>query len=131
MVAGQGLTSIIDAREHKNHLITKTEAENLWGAPVTALPLLRALMGDTSDNIKGITGIGQKSASKYIKYAPHAKPNPWILDYDAMPTDIRKAVQVAAHRLALDQYLCTLKIGNELETDIQKYLTGELHGQKN
>lgn len=48
------------------YLVTASTAENISGVPVNRIPDLKALKGDSSDNIKGIPKIGDKTATKLI-----------------------------------------------------------------
>jgi|GEM_PF-1618342 len=45
------------------------ETVEKWGVPPSQIPLVKALAGDTSDNIAGIKGLGPKTAVKIIKEA--------------------------------------------------------------
>ena len=47
--------------------ITKDIVEPFYGAEAECVVDLKALMGDTADNIPGVTGIGEKTASLLIK----------------------------------------------------------------
>jgi len=50
----------------KDELITKGQAEEKFGFKIDKLPFYYALIGDNSDNIPGVKGIGPKTANKLV-----------------------------------------------------------------
>ena len=50
----------------KNKLIKKQEVIEKFGVPPNKIAELLALVGDKSDNIPGITKVGNKTASKWL-----------------------------------------------------------------
>ncbi|MEO5377240.1 MAG: DNA polymerase I [Magnetococcus sp. DMHC-6] len=56
--------SILDG--HKEQRQGLLEVKSKWGVSPARIPDLLALMGDTSDNIPGVPGIGEKSAVRLI-----------------------------------------------------------------
>lgn len=50
-------------------LLRGGDVEEVWGVPPERIVDVLALMGDSSDNIPGITGIGPKTAVKLVKAA--------------------------------------------------------------
>ncbi|MBF0271621.1 MAG: DNA polymerase I [Magnetococcales bacterium] len=51
----------------KERWIGPAEVEEQWGVPVSHLTQAMALIGDTSDNIPGVAGVGIKTAAKLIR----------------------------------------------------------------
>lgn len=51
----------------KDNFIDKTALESKYGFPLSKLAFYFALIGDTSDNIPGVTGIGPKGATELVK----------------------------------------------------------------
>lgn len=51
--------------------ITREEVEDLYGVPPQLITSWLAMRGDPSDNIKGVPGIGQKTATKLLKEHGH------------------------------------------------------------
>lgn len=62
-ILGPGV-SIFDS--FKDAIITQESFEKASGIPVSKLPFFFALVGDTSDNIPGVRGIGKKTASDLV-----------------------------------------------------------------
>ncbi|WP_425379999.1 5'-3' exonuclease H3TH domain-containing protein [Spiroplasma endosymbiont of Stenodema calcarata] len=48
-------------------IIDKTALADKWGVEPFQVPDLKGLMGDPSDNLKGVPGVGEKTAIKLIK----------------------------------------------------------------
>ncbi len=65
---GQILTDKISMFDpFKDEMIDATKFEEKMGFPVEKLPFYFALLGDTSDNIPGVKGIGQKGATDLVQ----------------------------------------------------------------
>ncbi len=65
---GQTLTDAIFLYDYfKDQLLSKTAFEEKLGFPVAKLPFYFALLGDTSDNIPGVEGIGKKTAQELVE----------------------------------------------------------------
>jgi hypothetical protein len=58
----------------KDHLITEDDVRQQWGTSGWALPRLRALAGDASDNIPGLPGVGPAKALKMMTRAHWSWP---------------------------------------------------------
>lgn len=61
---GMGLRSV--ARQQLGHVYTEETAREKYGVRVDQLAEMWSLMGDTSDNLVGIPGVGPKTAAKWI-----------------------------------------------------------------
>lgn len=107
---------------------TKEDIETLWGAPATAIPMIKALAGDKSDNIPGVRGIGPKTASKLLTPKPHRKPSPFTIDLEKVPEDRRRQIQSLMPRIIRDEIICTLCRDGKLLSSI--HYEGELHGKE-
>jgi len=67
------MLQLVDAGVHVMHLKSKTvlgidEVREKYGVPPTRLTELQALMGDSADNIRGVPGIGPKTASALLSH---------------------------------------------------------------
>ena len=51
----------------KEHTVGEAQVEEVFGVPPAKVPDLLALAGDPSDNIPGVPGIGEKTASELIR----------------------------------------------------------------
>ncbi len=51
----------------KDKMFTEETVQEVWGVPPEKIPHVQALMGDSSDNIQGIPGIGPKTACQWIQ----------------------------------------------------------------
>lgn len=65
---GQALSEqVIIFDPFKNHIVDVQSFTLLMGFPVEKLPFYFALLGDTSDNIPGVKGIGKKGATDLVQ----------------------------------------------------------------
>jgi DNA polymerase-1 len=53
-------------KDGKKELLIQEDIEKHWGIPFDDIVKFKALVGDSSDNIKGVTGIGPVKAKRYI-----------------------------------------------------------------
>ncbi len=89
--------------------ISREEVETLYGVPPHLITSWIALRGDPSDNIKGVPGIGQKTATKLLTKHGHIQ---------ALLDDPEKAGRFAPHfRENRDQVLLDLDLAT-IRTDI-------------
>jgi DNA polymerase-1 len=51
----------------KEHIVGEAQVEEVFGVPPGKVPDLLALAGDPSDNVPGVPGIGEKTASELIR----------------------------------------------------------------
>lgn len=54
-------------RPISDQLVTEANFTELTGIPSEAFVLRKAIVGDTSDNIKGVMGVGEKTADKLLR----------------------------------------------------------------
>ena len=100
------------------------EVEERFGVPPEKLLDVRALVGDKSDNIPGVKGIGEKGAAKLILEwgdlegaIAHAG--------EIKAKRAREALQNEADTARLSKQLATLEREVPVETDFERYRRGE------
>ena len=97
--------------------------QNRYGLPPSAFADYLALLGDASDNVPGVAGIGEKSAAKLLqKYGSLDKiriaaDNPALLAADKLLQKFNKDKENAA----LSRRLVSLEQDAPLETDFEKF----------
>lgn len=105
---------------------TGTEIEDYYPADVmekyqvTPLQIidLKGLMGDTADNIPGVPGIGEKTATKIIK--EYGSVEEAILHVDEItPKKARENLKEFEEKARLSKVLATIKIDCELEYSLE------------
>ena len=89
--------------------LTMETIEAEWGAPAQAIPLIKALSGDKSDNIPGVRGIGPKTAAKMITAKPYRKQTPFWIDIDNLTGEKKSDVIRVLPRIRRDERLCALR----------------------
>lgn len=82
---------------------------------------LKSLMGDSSDNIKGVAGVGEKTAKKLVAQWGDVENIYANLDKAGLSAGVT-AKLVAGHESALEsKWLATIKLDVPVETDISAY----------
>lgn len=93
-----------------------------YGFPPISLIDLKALMGDSSDNISGVAGIGQKTASKLIG-AWGTIENLYVhLDEAALTKSVYTKLQTGKEAAEQSKWLATIVTDTPIETDVSYYL---------
>jgi len=98
----------------KDLTYTKLEVEKKFGVSPNQIVDYLALVGDTSDNIPGIPGVGPKTASK------------WLTRFESLDEIIKNAESISGKvgenlRLSLDQLPLTRKLASiKLDVPIEK-----------
>jgi DNA polymerase-1 len=83
------------------------EVEEKFGVPPALIPDLLGLMGDTSDNIPGVPGIGEKTGAELLK--TYGSLEKVLLGADAMkPSKRRDTLKTHAENARLSKRLATL-----------------------
>ena len=100
------------------------EVEERFGVPPTRMLELRALTGDSSDNIPGVRGIGEKTAAQLIeKYGTLAN----LLEHAAeiRAKRPREALLAGADSARLSRELSRLREDLPLELDLERFSVPE------
>lgn len=88
-------------------LYDPAKVEERFGIPASRLPQWIALVGDTSDNIPGVAGIGPGTAQKLL--ARHASIAELVASLDDEPASIRDKLRPETERLLRNETLATLR----------------------
>ncbi|HEY8285249.1 MAG TPA: DNA polymerase I [Chloroflexota bacterium] len=95
--------------------------EARYGLTPSQLPDYKALVGDTSDNIPGVPGIGAKTASKLLAQFPTIEDV--FQHLDALPERTRKLLEGREAQAVASKYLATIVTDVPIELDLAR---GEL-----
>lgn len=107
--------SILDYHGFDSTLITPTVVERKFGVKPSQFADLKCLIGDKSDNIVGVSGVGPKRAAELLnKYGTLSE----IFEHTAEieRPSIRKALEESRERIALNEQL--IKLTGEAEIPI-------------
>ena len=63
-----------------DQLVNYANFEEMTGTHPEAFVLRKAIVGDTSDNIKGVQGVGEKTADKLLREAYQNEAGDWVVD---------------------------------------------------
>lgn len=94
-------------------------AEELGIDPV-AIPLLKAIAGDSSDNLEGIKGIGPKTVAKMLRQAPFREPVPYIADPDKVGKETAQKLLTHEKQIKRDTKLACLRTDATLLNPAEK-----------
>ena len=86
---------------------------------------LKALMGDTSDNIPGVPGIGKKTATKWLKEYGTVE-NAYEHLEELKPNKAREAFRTYSDQAKLSKTLATIKIDSPIEFTMDQVRIEEL-----
>jgi len=104
-------------------LYDETRVRERFGVEVTQLPTLWALVGDPSDNIEGLAGVGPKTAAAWVR--EHGDVANILAAVDRLrPARLRATVLAARQRLALGERLATLRTDVPIDPALQPITPG-------
>lgn len=104
----------VGARGKEAQLFDRAAVEGRFGVAPERLPAWSALVGDPSDNIEGISGIGPRTASSLVsKYGSVRE----ILEHleEISPARVRESLRESAPRVRLNETLTRLRRDVPLE----------------
>ena len=111
----KGVTEIEDYNEE--------QVKELYGVTPLEFIDMKALMGDTSDNIPGIPGVGEKTAGKIIA-AFHSVENAYAHIEEITPTKAREALRNNYELAKLSRVLAEIKTDCPLPVSIETGTAG-------
>ena len=114
-----------------------TEIENYYARDVEeayhVTPLefidLKALMGDTSDNIPGVKSIGEKTASKLISMY-HTVENLYEHIDEVTPERVKNALIADKDNAFLSKTLAAININSPVDVFVEDGLLGDMYNEK-
>ena len=89
--------------------------EQRFGVPPAKLPSLMALVGDTSDNLEGVAGVGPRTAAALV--AEFGSMSELVRHLERVPAKLRDSLRDASERLLLNEELARLREDVPLGTD--------------
>ena len=101
----------------KDELLGRAEVEERWGVRPDQIIDLLSLMGDTSDNVPGIAGVGPKKAAKFIQTYGDAAGV--LANAQKIGGKTGEAVAAAAEIVALARQLVTIHTEVALDFDLE------------
>jgi DNA polymerase-1 len=120
-----GHVSLLDTLEDKN--IGPAEVEEKWGVPPSQLGDLLALMGDSTDNIPGVEGVGPKTAARLLK--DHGTLEGVLAAIDSMAPRMKDAFRRAGDTPRLARRLVALRSDVSIEPpigeDFERFTPGD------
>ena len=116
-------------KKNPGHIIYDSEkVEQKWGVPPSKIIDLLGLMGDSSDNVPGVAGVGEKTAVKLIKQygsLQGALENAELVANKRARTGLLEGVDNAI----LSKELVTILLDVEINTDIKDFIKQEMNSE--
>ena len=116
-------------KKNPGHIIYDSEkVEQKWGVPPSKIIDLLGLMGDSSDNVPGVAGVGEKTAVKLIKQygsLQGALENAELVANKRARTGLLEGVDNAI----LSRELVTILLDVDINTDIKDFIKQEMNSE--
>lgn len=114
-------TSVMTNQRGVTETITYDPAkvEARYGFPPPLLPDYKALVGDTSDNIPGVPGIGEKSATILIQ--KYGTIEGMLEHFDEIEEKFRKKMEPNKEQMVKSKWLATINCEAPIEFDFSEY----------
>jgi len=91
-----------------------------WGVTAEQVPDFKAIKGDTSDNIPGVPGIGDKGAAELIQTFGSIEG---ILErFDEVPPKFAKKIEPVREQMVTSKFLATINRNAPVEYDFQPFV---------
>ncbi|MBV9616389.1 MAG: hypothetical protein JO031_13100, partial [Ktedonobacteraceae bacterium] len=107
-VAKRGITEVTEYDE--------AEVEHRYGFPPLKLPDFKGLVGDKSDNIPGVPGIGEKTAARLI--AEYGDLEGILAHVDQLKPKEQKLLREASEQARQSKYLATIVLDAPVQLDL-------------
>lgn len=105
--------------------VAKHNCKDFYGVEAKHVALYKALSGDTSDNIKGVKGVGDKTAKLLIETfhgAEHFMGFNWIREEDLEPDVLKAIVKVAQNQKDFFESLHLATILTDVKVNIMSFM---------
>ncbi len=112
------------ATNRETVVFTPDKFREVYGLEPIQLIELKALMGDSSDNISGVKGIGEKTASQLIKECGSVDELYKRLDSLTLTPSVRKKLESGQEDAVNSRFLATIVTDAPIDRDKQTYVIG-------
>lgn len=119
-VAKRGITDVTEYNEH--------EVQVRYGFAPLKLPDFKGLVGDKSDNIPGVPGIGEKTASRLI--GEYGDLEGILAHLDSLKPKEQKLIGAATEQARQSKYLATIVLDAPVQLDLEACRMTDVDGEK-
>ncbi len=125
-VVDGGVRVILPGRQRfgEYRVFDRAAVEQRYGFAPERIPEYKALVGDTSDNIPGVPGIGSKTGTSLIQHYPSLESMREHID-QITPTRARNALDQNFDIALLGRELATIVRDIDLELDLERCVLGD------
>lgn len=116
-VLGPGVFMYIPRKGGAHDIVGPEEVRERFGFGPEAIADLLALMGDASDNIPGVRGIGEKTAVKLLQ--DHGSLDRIYENLDSIKGKVRENLEVARETAYLSKDLATIRRNIDIGADLK------------
>lgn len=114
----------VGARAQKPETLDVAAIEARYGVPPERLPTVFALVGESSDNLIGVRGVGMRTAQKLV--AKYETATRLLAELDTVtPPKIKDALAEARERVLMNEELARLRVDLELAEPVVGAVTTE------
>ena len=117
--------TVILATNKENIYYTPEKFNEDYGFEPIKLIDLKALMGDSSDNIPGVAGIGEKTASSLIKEYGCIETLYEKYEESSLTKGVKAKLAAGADSAKESKWLATIVLDAPIDTDLESYKVGE------
>jgi DNA polymerase-1 len=121
---------VMAAKKGISEVTTYDEAavQARYGIPPQRIPDFKGLVGDTSDNIPGVPGIGEKTASKLL--AAYGDLEGVLAHIDELKSKEQRLLHDAADQARQSKFLATIVLDAPVQLDLLACRVGNIHRDK-
>lgn len=116
LLTKKGITEIAD--------MTVDALREMWGIAPARVPDLKGLMGDTSDNIPGVPGVGEKTAVKLL--AEYGTLDNVLLSAGSIKGKLGEKIAANREQAELSRWLATIDCSAPVRLDMDEHKTPNL-----